>query len=151
MQFSEQWLRSMVDPALTTGELVHLLTMSGLEVEEVRPVAPEFSGIVVGRVLSVERHPNADKLSVCRVDAGRGEREEPAVIVRQSELARRAEHAVALDPAHLRDPDLERLIGRFARQTRAHHRERRLHSGDDVRCAAHDLQRLAAARIDAAD
>ena len=73
MQFSEQWLRSMVDPALTTDELVHLLTMSGLEVEEVKPVAPDFAGIVVGHVLSVEKHPNADKLSVCRVDAGRGE------------------------------------------------------------------------------
>ncbi|MDA8108724.1 MAG: phenylalanine--tRNA ligase subunit beta [Betaproteobacteria bacterium] len=70
MQIPESWLRAFVDPALSTEELAHLLTMSGLEVESCAPVAAPFSGVVVARVLSVERHPDADKLSVCRVDAG---------------------------------------------------------------------------------
>src|SRR5262245_41311797 len=72
MQFSESWLRSMVDPALTTAELAHLLTMSGLEVEHCEPVAPGFSGVVVAEVRVVARHPNADRLTVCQVDAGNG-------------------------------------------------------------------------------
>jgi phenylalanyl-tRNA synthetase beta chain len=70
MQFSENWLRTLVDPKLATAELTHLLTMSGLEVEECREVAPPFSGVVVGEVLKVEKHPNADKLKVCQVDVG---------------------------------------------------------------------------------
>lgn len=72
MQFSENWLRTMVNPTLTSEELSHLLTMSGLEVEEVEAVAPPFSNVVVARVLKVERHPNADRLNVCEVDAGTG-------------------------------------------------------------------------------
>ena len=70
MQFSERWLRTFVDPALATSELAHLLTMSGLEVESCEPVAAGIQGVVVGRILSVEKHPNADRLAVCRVDAG---------------------------------------------------------------------------------
>ena len=70
MQFSESWLRTFVDPDLTTEALAHALTMRGLEVEDVHPVAPAFSGIVVGEVLEVGKHPNADRLSVCRVDIG---------------------------------------------------------------------------------
>src|SRR5713226_458567 len=73
MQFSERWLRVLVDPPLGAEELAHLLTMSGIEVEACNPVAPPFSGVVVGHVLSVEKHPNADRLTVCRVDAGTGE------------------------------------------------------------------------------
>ena len=73
MQFSERWLRSMVDPAIDTAGLSHLLTMSGLEVEELDPVAPPFTGIVVAEILSADKHPDADKLRVCRVDAGQGE------------------------------------------------------------------------------
>ena len=72
MQFSENWLRSMTDPKMSSEELAHLLTMSGLEVEEVEPVAPPFSSIVVAKVLDVAKHPNADRLSVCQVDAGTG-------------------------------------------------------------------------------
>lgn len=67
MQFSENWLRTWVNPPLSTEELSHLLTMAGLEVEEVGPVAPPFSGVVVGEVLEVAKHPNADRLSVCQV------------------------------------------------------------------------------------
>ena len=70
MQFSENWLRTMVDPKLTSDELAHLLTMSGLEVEETEVVAPPFSHVVVAQVLEVTKHPNADRLNVCHVDAG---------------------------------------------------------------------------------
>lgn len=73
MQFSENWLRTIVNPKLTTDELAHLMTMSGMEVEEVVPAAKPFSKIVVARVLEVMDHPNADKLHVCKVDAGIGE------------------------------------------------------------------------------
>ncbi|MFL6675831.1 MAG: phenylalanine--tRNA ligase subunit beta [Massilia sp.] len=72
MQFSEKWLRTMVDPKMTSDELTHLLTMSGLEVEEVEPVAPPFTNVVVGEVLEVQKHPNADRLNVCTVNAGTG-------------------------------------------------------------------------------
>jgi phenylalanyl-tRNA synthetase beta chain len=72
MQFSESWLRSLCNPPLSTEALCHLLTMAGLEVEEVKPVAPDFSGVVVAQVLSTEKHPDADKLKLCSVDAGQG-------------------------------------------------------------------------------
>ncbi|MES2932053.1 MAG: phenylalanine--tRNA ligase subunit beta, partial [Pseudomonadota bacterium] len=72
MQFSENWLRTMVNPDITSDALAHLLTMSGLEVEEVEPVAPPFSKVVVGKVLELVRHPNADRLNVCQVDVGTG-------------------------------------------------------------------------------
>ncbi|WP_114815447.1 phenylalanine--tRNA ligase subunit beta [Paraburkholderia kururiensis] len=72
MQFPESWLRTFVDPQLTTEELSHALTMAGLEVEGLRPAAPPTSQIVVGRVLDVVKHPDADKLNVCQVDAGTG-------------------------------------------------------------------------------
>ena len=72
MQFPESWLREFCDPPLSSAELADLLTMSGMEVEERRPVAPPFSGVVVGDVVSVEPHPNADRLSVCLVDVGAG-------------------------------------------------------------------------------
>jgi phenylalanyl-tRNA synthetase beta chain len=70
MQFSESWLRSFVNPDWTTAELSHALTMAGLEVEEERPAAPPFQGVVVAQVKHVEPHPNADKLKVCQVDVG---------------------------------------------------------------------------------
>ncbi len=73
MKFSEQWLREWVDPTIPTDRLAHQLTMAGLEVDAVEPAAPAFDGIVVGRVLSVEPHPDADKLRVCRVDVGQDE------------------------------------------------------------------------------
>ena len=73
MQFSEQWLRTFVDPQLNSAELGHLLTMAGLEVEEAEPAAPAFKGVVVARIVEAEKHPNADKLKLCKVDAGTGE------------------------------------------------------------------------------
>ncbi|CAI8727825.1 MULTISPECIES: phenylalanine--tRNA ligase subunit beta [Burkholderia] len=72
MQFPESWLRTFVDPQLTTDELSHALTMAGLEVESLSKAAPPTSKIVVGRVLEVVKHPDADKLNVCQVDAGTG-------------------------------------------------------------------------------
>ncbi len=73
MQFSEHWLRTLVDPPISAEELARLLTMSGIEVEACNPVAPPFSGVVVAQIVSVGKHPNADRLSVCRVDTGTGE------------------------------------------------------------------------------
>ena len=70
MIISEQWLRSWVNPALTTEELAHQLTMAGLEVDAVTPVAGQFSGVVVAEILSAEQHPDADKLRVCQVAVG---------------------------------------------------------------------------------
>jgi phenylalanyl-tRNA synthetase beta chain len=72
MQFSESWLRSFADPLLDAEEIAHRLTMAGIEVESCTPVAPPCSGVLVAQVLSVEKHPNADKLTVCKVDAGAG-------------------------------------------------------------------------------
>jgi phenylalanyl-tRNA synthetase beta chain len=73
MQFPESWLREFCNTPIDTAELADLLTMAGMEVEEMRPVAPPFTKIVVGEVLSVERHPNADRLTVCQVNAGTGQ------------------------------------------------------------------------------
>lgn len=70
MQFSESWLRALVNPPLSTGELCHLLTMAGLEVEECRPASADFSNVVVARILTTEKHPDADKLKLCTVDTG---------------------------------------------------------------------------------
>jgi phenylalanyl-tRNA synthetase beta chain len=78
MKFSEHWLRTMVDPPLDSEALAHALTMAGLEVEECTPVAPPFTSVVVGKVRSVERHPGADRLVLCSVDAGQ---EKPLSIV----------------------------------------------------------------------
>ena len=62
----------MVNPKMTSDELAHLLTMSGLEVEEVEAVAPPFSHVVVGEILEISKHPNADRLNICQVDIGTG-------------------------------------------------------------------------------
>ena len=70
MKFSEQWLRQWVQPEITTQELVDQLTLAGLEVDGAEPVAGEFSGVVVGQVVSREQHPDADKLSLCQVTDG---------------------------------------------------------------------------------
>ena len=70
MKFSESWLREWVSPSLTTEELEAQVTMAGLEVDAVDAVASEFTGIVVGEVVSREQHPDADKLSLCQVSDG---------------------------------------------------------------------------------
>ncbi|WP_425221691.1 phenylalanine--tRNA ligase subunit beta [Pseudomonas sp.] len=70
MKFSEQWLRTWVNPDVSRDDLVARLSMTGLEVDSVTPAAGEFSGVVVGEILSAEQHPDADKLRVCRVSNG---------------------------------------------------------------------------------
>lgn len=70
MKFSEQWLREWVSPDVSTEDLGHRLTMGGLEVDAIEPVAGEFSKIVVGEVIAVEQHPDADRLRVCKVNVG---------------------------------------------------------------------------------
>jgi phenylalanyl-tRNA synthetase beta chain len=72
MQFPESWLREFCDPPIGTAELAERLTMAGLEVEAMTRAAPPFRGVVVAKVLSVEPHPNADRLRVCAVDVGAG-------------------------------------------------------------------------------
>jgi len=70
MKFSEQWLREWVNPAITTQQLADQLTMAGLEVEAIEPVAAKIDQVVVGSVQHIEKHPDADKLKVCSVDVG---------------------------------------------------------------------------------
>jgi phenylalanyl-tRNA synthetase beta chain len=81
MQFPESWLREFCNPPLSTRELADLLTMSGMEVEELRAVAPPFSRIVVGEIVEAVQHPNADKLRVCKVNAGAFSKDGPLQIV----------------------------------------------------------------------
>jgi len=78
MKFSENWLRTWVNPALSSDELEHALTMAGLEVEALEAVAPAFNNVVVAEVLEVVKHPNADRLNVCQVNLGE---EQPLTIV----------------------------------------------------------------------
>ena len=73
MQFPESWLREFCNPPVTTALLAETLTMGGLEVEEQSPVAPPFTGIVVGQIMAAEQHPNADRLRVCQVNVGQAE------------------------------------------------------------------------------
>ncbi len=70
MKISENWLREWVNPDISRDELVAQITMAGLEVDEVLPVASEFTGVVIGEIISAEPHPNADKLQVCQVSDG---------------------------------------------------------------------------------
>ena len=70
MNFSEQWLRTWVNPALSTQEMCDQLTMAGLEVDSVTPAAADFTEVVVARVDSLEKHPDADKLNICQVNDG---------------------------------------------------------------------------------
>jgi len=70
MKFSEQWLRELVQPQIGTQALADQLSLSGLEVDDIESVAGDFTGVVVGEILTAERHPNADKLQVCQVNDG---------------------------------------------------------------------------------
>lgn len=70
MLISEAWLREWANPDLNSADLCHQITMAGLEVDGVEPAAPAFTGVVVGEVVSVAQHPDADKLSVCEVNDG---------------------------------------------------------------------------------
>ncbi|MCC7091063.1 MAG: phenylalanine--tRNA ligase subunit beta [Nitrosomonas sp.] len=70
MKFSENWLRTFVNPLYTREQLAHALTMAGIEVENVESVASAFEKVVVAEVLSVDKHPSADRLKVCAVKVG---------------------------------------------------------------------------------
>ncbi|MCP4494799.1 MAG: phenylalanine--tRNA ligase subunit beta, partial [Gammaproteobacteria bacterium] len=70
MKISENWLRELVNPAIDSDTLMAQLTMAGLEVEGVESAGSDLQGIVVGEVISLEQHPNADKLSLCQVSDG---------------------------------------------------------------------------------
>lgn len=70
MKFSEAWLREWVNPEVSSQELMHQVTMAGLEVDGAEPVAADFSGVVVAEITGCEHHPNADKLRVCQVSDG---------------------------------------------------------------------------------
>ncbi|WP_145544463.1 phenylalanine--tRNA ligase subunit beta [Yersinia frederiksenii] len=70
MKFSELWLREWVNPAISSDDLAHQITMAGLEVDGIDPVAGEFNGVVVGHVVECGQHPNADKLRVTKIDVG---------------------------------------------------------------------------------
>ena len=70
MKFNESWLREWVNPAVATDELTHQITMAGLEVDDVLPVAGSFTGVKVGKVVECGQHPDADKLRVTKVDVG---------------------------------------------------------------------------------
>jgi phenylalanyl-tRNA synthetase beta chain len=72
MRFNEAWLREWVNPDMTTDQLAHQLTMAGLEVDAVEPVAPPFTGVVIAQVMTTRPHPQADKLTLCEVNAGDG-------------------------------------------------------------------------------
>ena len=67
MKFSESWLRQYVNPSLSAEELVAQITMAGLEVDGVESAAPEITGVVIGEIVAIEQHPDADKLRVCQV------------------------------------------------------------------------------------
>jgi phenylalanyl-tRNA synthetase beta chain len=73
MRISLNWLREIVDITLTPEELAHTLTMAGFEVEDIEDRRTWADGVVIGKVLECQRHPNADKLSVTKVDLGKGE------------------------------------------------------------------------------
>ena len=73
MKFSENWLRQHIPTTATHDELVATLTAIGLEVEEVTALGESLEGVVVAQILSAEKHPEADRLQVCQVDAGNGE------------------------------------------------------------------------------
>ncbi len=94
MRFSEAWLREWTNPKVTTGELADQLSMAGLEVDAVGPVAGDFQGVVVGEVLTREPHPDADKLSVCTVNAA--QKEQLQIVCGAKNVAAGMKVAVAL-------------------------------------------------------
>ncbi|MEW9625215.1 phenylalanine--tRNA ligase subunit beta [Rhodanobacter geophilus] len=73
MKFSENWLRELVEIQADRARLAHALTMAGLEVEELTPLGEQLDGVVVAEIVAAEKHPEADRLQVCKVDTGQGE------------------------------------------------------------------------------
>ena len=71
MQFSENWLRTFVNPCLNSAELSHALTMAGLEVEDEQPAGAVFTSVVIGEIVEAAKHPDADRLQLCKVNIGK--------------------------------------------------------------------------------
>ena len=119
MQFPESWLREFCNPPLSTRELADLLTMAGLEVEELRPVAPPFTNIVVGEIVEAVQHPNADRLRVCKVAAGEHSKDGLLQVVCGAPNARAGLKAplalvgAQLPPAEEGDPPFEIKVGKL--------------------------------------
>lgn len=103
MKFSENWLRTFVDPSYSTDELAHALTMAGLEVEAVEPVAVDFDQVVVAEVLSVEKHPSADRLNVCLVNTGQAGQDPVQIVCGAPNVRAGIKVPCALVGAHLSD------------------------------------------------
>lgn len=101
MKVSENWLRQWVNPALSAEQMGEQLTMAGLELDDLTKVARDFSGVVVGQVLSVEPHPDADKLRVTRVDVGEHSREPLQIVCGAPNVAAGIKAPVALIGAKL--------------------------------------------------
>ncbi len=70
MQFSENWLRTFVNPKLSSDELSNALTMAGLEVEDEQPAGAVFTSVVIGEIVEAAKHPDADRLQLCKVNLG---------------------------------------------------------------------------------
>jgi phenylalanyl-tRNA synthetase beta chain len=99
MKFSEQWLREWVNPSVSTEELAEQLTMAGLEVDAIEPVAADFDKVVVGEVKKITKHPDADKLRVCSVDVG--EKEQLSIVCGAANVAEGMKVPTALIGAKL--------------------------------------------------
>ncbi len=103
MKFSESWLRTFVNPSCSSDKLAHALTMAGLEVESVDPVASDFDNVVVAEVLSVEKHPSADRLKVCLVNTGQEGNESIQIVCGAPNVCVGIKVPCALVGAHLSD------------------------------------------------
>ena len=99
MKFSEQWLREWVNPNITTQQLADGLTMAGLEVEAVEPVAAVLNNLVVGEVEKIEKHPDAEKLQICTVNVGKKDRLQ--IVCGAKNVAQGGKYPVALVGATL--------------------------------------------------
>lgn len=111
MKFSGRWLRKLVDFQYSDHELAHKLTMAGLEVENLVSVAPFFDKVVVAHVISIQKHPDADRLNVCKVDAGDQSRELLQIVCGAQNVREGMKVACALVGAKL--PELEIRRGKI--------------------------------------
>lgn len=98
MKISYSWLKKYIDPGVSPEKLAEILTMTGLEVESVNSVSPSFDNVVVGQVLSVEKHPNADKLSLCKVKTDKATHQ---IVCGATNMKANDSVALALPGAHL--------------------------------------------------
>ena len=110
MKISLNWLREMVELPARVDELVELLTLAGVEVEGVTARGADFDNVVVGRILESQQHPNADRLSVCKVDAGDGE---PRQIVCGAKNYKVGDHVPLALPGAVLPGDFKIKVGKL--------------------------------------